>query len=556
MLKARDFIVIAILNIILFVFFLFFTPTMYSSDYRVDSEKVILRANFPDRVSESESVTMIAKGMENEIAVLGFRDQEATKTVTDTLMYMQIGFTVYDSIADVRQEKTAIVTTSDISDSDVLMLKEWLKNDKGVIFTVMPKDLSEVICDFLGIENHTPTYEAAGFTFYEGIFLGGLVHNGIYPLICRGIELDFRCRVFASGYGMELKEEIEEEPIHAEYPDKTPMIWRLVHEGGEVYVVNAPFMEDSKGSGVLAGILSLHLKDLIYPVVGTKTVALFNFPYLMGDILVDSRSSYLYTRDLIWPSLVSVAKNLNIAYTCYPSGDFYGGEDAFNNLEFMYDELYRLNFSELGCAPANQAMLDRNANFLQEVFGDIEFHSLLNASFEPSGHITAVSNSDGFDGFSWITNSAVNLPVTGSGVDLEEGSFAYESYVTAFGYGMHVVDMEPVYLNVATANEYMRDAGIKLFDYFSNRNYLAPHSAKDAAEQVKNYLNVNMAASYRPNGVSVALAGNDMPAKFILRTTKKIDEDGLDGCEIKEIYENVYLITAADDFAIRFLAED
>ncbi|MCL2254476.1 MAG: DUF2194 domain-containing protein [Lachnospiraceae bacterium] len=557
MLKARDFIVIATLSTILFVFFLLFTPTMHTANYDADSGKVTLKADSFNGSSSGMMNYPPRGGKINQIAVIGDADGDVTKTVTDTLQNMKISFNIYDSFKDINHEETAVITKREISGEETEALKAWLENDKGVIFAEVPLGLTGEIRRLLGIVKHTPIFEAAGFTLYEGIMLKGLKHVGVHKFTSEGIELDSRCKIFATAYSIRLEERIQYIPIRAEYPYKTPMIWRVMHNGGEIYVINSPFMDKTEGSGLLAGILSLRYDDLIYPIVGTKTVGLMNFPYLPNDnMMINSRSSFGYTRDIIWPGMVSVAKNLELSYTCYPNGDFYGGTNANDNIQFMYDELYRLNYSELGCEAEELRMFERNQGFLAEKFTNMEFNSLMNPGFEPKGHVSAVSRSDGFNGFSWVSNRAVNLPVTGTGVDLDVGSFANESYITAFGYSFHAIDMEPIFINQESANEYMQDIGKKLHDYYVNRNYMDSYSAKGAAEEVKNYLNLSTAVSYRHDGTDVVLSGHNRAVKYILRTEKTVDEMNSVGCEITEIYKGVYLVVAdGGEFTVSYLPE-
>lgn len=540
MLKTRDFLVIAALCLILFIFFLAFSPSMYTGDFRADESRAIKRNTAS---IESPAVMIQEDGILYSVAVIG-GTEEMVDVAANTLKWMQVAHTVYDKVSDIRGETLAIITDTAISSADIADMKAYLLAGGNVIFAALPQDLNDEIADFLGIKSYVLDYQVIGFTVYEGMLLGGIEHNENHAFTNIGVELYARTKVFANGYDDVVREEIEEGPIKAKYPLTNPLIWRAMYEGGEIYVVNAPFMAEASGSGVLAGILALHYEDFIYPIIGTKTVALKNFPYI-ADIYypASSRTGFGYTRDTIWPSLLSTAKNLELLYSCYTNGHFSESYEAGETLTFVLDELYRLNRGELAYAFTDWEQSRKDLDYLHDFFADTNIYGLLNAP-QAWDNVTSVSFSDEFSGFMWMNDAAVTLPITGSGIDLDESTFDFECFVTAFGFAMHQVDLEPVYLLEDTAAQYMRDVSEKLSEVFIDRSYLKEYSARGAAERVKGYLNLTTAIRYREEGISVALNGYDSKAHFILRTAKKIDMKNSSGFTLQNIDEEVYLLIA------------
>jgi len=563
LLKVRDFLVIASLSIILFLFFLAFTPYTYAGDFDGHSEQLVFRADkseHPDR--ELLYSRLPSGGYTKSAAVIGAEENNVTKTVVETLKMKRIEFQLYPDISGIQGEKTIVFTETVISNADLETLKAHLSNGGNVIFAIMPDVTNESLREFLGIKFYDPLYQAVGFTVYDGIFINGMQHNSDFPFTHAEVELYSRAKVFANSYSIAVTDEIEETPTRIDYPDKSPMIWRVVYEGGDAYVLNTPFMESFAGVGLLSGILALCYEDIVYPVVGTRTVGLVNFPYIYGEFeALNTRTSFAYTRDIIWPGLLSMAKNTNLSYTCYTTGNFqgisFGNNEALTTLQFILDELIRVNHSELAYNLTNEARMAQDINYLNNEFPNILVRSLIvpedSSIFPLRQEVTAISEKAKFNGFFWINDYAVSLPVTGTSINLGEGLFTHESYITAFGYTNHNIDMEPVFLDGGSANDYMQTLGRKLFELFNDQNYLEPVSAREAAERIKNFLNIEMAASYSEDRVAVALSSFDKTGKFILRTTKTIDFSSSSGCEIMKINEGAYLVTAyGGEFEIKF----
>ena len=554
--------VIASLCIILFLFFLAFTPYTYAGDFDGHFEQLIFRADMSEHPDRGELTARLPSGgLLKSAAVIGATEGNATKTVVDTLKMKRIEFALYPDISDIQGEKTVVFTKTEIDENDLEMVKTHLSNGGHVIFAVMPDVTNENLRDFLGIKFYGPFYQAVGFTVYDGIFINGMQHNSDFPFVHAEVELYSRAKVFANSYSKAVSDEIEEMPTRIEYPDKSPMIWRVVYEGGDAYVLNTPFMESFAGVGLLSGVLALCYEDIIYPVVGTRTVGLLNFPYIYGEFeTLNTRTSFAYTRDIIWPGLLSMAKNMNLSYTCYTTGNFQGDNEVGTTLNFILDELVRVNHSELAYKLTDETRMERDMEYLGGEFPNILIRSLIVPEFDNyfplKQEVTAISARAQFDGFFWLNDHAVNLPITGTSVNLGENLFTHESFITAFGYANHNIDMEPVFLDGGSANDYMQTLGRKLFELFGRRYYLEPVSAREAAEQVKNYLNIEMATSYSEARVAVALSGFDKQAKFILRTTKAVDFSSSSGCKIMKIGEGVYLVTAnGGQFEIKFKPE-
>ncbi|MCL2717748.1 MAG: DUF2194 domain-containing protein [Lachnospiraceae bacterium] len=547
MLKIRDFIVIFALCMTLLLFFLAFTPYTYSSYFSMSEREIITKIEKQDLGISNRS-----------IAIINSSNEDIRNVITSTLGWMQINHVVYDTIAEMDNEETLVITSSIINADDISMIKDFLSTGGNVIFAakldfVLGLDFAnDELFELLGIKTQTPDYEVAGFTIYDGIILSGLTHVPEYSFVSNGLELHGHAKIFANGYSPALAAEIEEDPVRAEYPDITPLIWRTIYENGQVFAINAPFLSETSGAGVLAGVLALCYDDLLYPVVGTKTVALENFPYIR-DIYypVNARTTFAYTRDIIWPGLLSTAKNMDLTYTCYTNGDFYQSTEAEISLQFILEELSHLNYGELAYGSAGLGRYEADMQYLNEHFYGIKINSLINPTGIYGTNITAVSNTDKFEGFTWQNDKAVTLPVTGSGNDVNESTFAFESYITAFGFAMHHIDMEPVFLEENTANLYMRDVSAKLYDLFQRRDYLEAASALIASQRVKDYLNLNMAVTYQENGIDAVLNGHRDAVKFILRTTKDINERRSSGITIQKIYEGVYLLTVeSESFSI------
>jgi len=300
---------------------------------------------------------------------------------------------------------------------------------------------------------------------------------------------------------------------HADTP-ANPLIWRTFHQGGAIYAMNGDFFNDYSGMGILAGLIALAYGDFIYPIVGTKTILLDNFPFLPEDSSsIYYRSPFAFARDVLWPDLSRMSAEFDLPFTAILNSGYFHNHDSQRAVNFFANQLFKHGRGEL-----------RNADNSPDA---------------------AAFLLPGWDGaFEWASEAAVKIPRTSGGIDGGRGLFAMQSAATAMGFAMHHIDFAPVF-----AREYDWPAFSRRLDGFFSQSFAAldfleTTTASRAAESLKNYLNTNIYITRRANGMDLEINGNDLPVSFILRTTRQFSGNFAD---IQKIGRGIYKITVIGD---------
>lgn len=192
--------------------------------------------------------------------------------------------------------------------------------------------------DFLGIYKVvSEKTKLTGVKLFEGLLLGGEV---VYET-------------------PKEKEEKERQDLQLEIPwyqvgsgTKTYMVglldhskqklrWRMkiflrfcgeMESGWKCFCIVGDYMKDSTALGLLNGMITEASEYYIYPVVNAQNLSMINFPAFADEndeemMKLYSQSVTGMTRDIMWPSLVSIAEKGKLKMTCFmqPQADYEDG---------------------------------------------------------------------------------------------------------------------------------------------------------------------------------------------------------------------------------------
>lgn len=101
---------------------------------------------------------------------------------------------------------------------------------------------------------------------------------------------------------------------------KVPILHTMVYGAGKSCLINGTFLADLRCSGLLTGAVGTLWDDFIYPVMGTKTVFLDDFPMItyVNDKLcmqLYGCSTEAFVRDVIWRDFLGMSLRTDTAYT-------------------------------------------------------------------------------------------------------------------------------------------------------------------------------------------------------------------------------------------------
>lgn len=541
MIKNVHYITISAFFIFALFLFLIFNPDSHAVNMTEDSDIVITKS----------TDSKLDKNAEIAVIIRGDSDTPIIKNIKSTLSFLRLEYIMCDSVYNVGSVGIIIYATSDVTETDIEVLQEFLTQGGNVIFATMPYNMTEEMMSFFEITEYIPDYKVEGFDIYDQILLESMVRTNDIIMNCAKVSLTGRCKVYANGH--EPNRNKSTWLINME--DENPLIWRTYYEIGAIYVMNAPFMEDIYGTGILTGLLSFIYDDFIYPIVGTKTVILNNFPFLLDErIIINNRTPYAFARDIIWPNLYSIARRMDITYTCFANGDFTLNTESYDAMNFFMSELYKMR-GEMGFNGDSTSVINNDMAFINKYFPGqaIKSFRTSNQTDININGMTAVIE-DSWDGaFEWVFDTAVKLPVISGKTSDEHTSFRFLSILSAMGIVIHEIDIAPVFTDDVAWNNYSIDIAKNLSYLFKKCEYLESANIKKAAESVKNYLNLDMAVSNTKKSLTVSLIRTVGESTFMLRTEKTIDVAACVNCTVFEIEKGIYIVKSSDpDFAIYF----
>lgn len=113
----------------------------------------------------------------------------------------------------------------------------------------------------------------------------------------------------------------EEAKVYVRDADSdVPILYTKDYGEGRVCLINGTFLSDIRCAGLLTGAAGALQDDMIYPVMGTKTVFLDNFPMItfINDKLcmrMYGCSTESFVRDVVWPNLQGMSLRTQTPYT-------------------------------------------------------------------------------------------------------------------------------------------------------------------------------------------------------------------------------------------------
>lgn len=558
MIKNSVYIIISMFFVVVLIVFLTFNPDSYNIDSSSESDIILTKKaeNAENPFASDLPETVVFTGGSAEPG----GSNSSVNNILTALSLMKCRFAVADSMANIGEFETIIIASPDIGSDDISALKDFLSQGGVVVFAVLPEIMTEELLNLLEIYEYDPDYQIKGFDVYGELLLGDMMRLYETEFSCAKVTLSGRCKVFANGHDPDR----DTTAAVIDEKDNNPIIWRTYYENGTIFAVNAPFMEDAVGMGILSGILSLTGKDFIYPVIGTKTVVLENFQYTAEDSLrIYERSAYVFMRDIVWPALVAAGKEAEIVYTCCPNGNFALSANSYASIKFLTNELYKTK-GEMGYTVyggTGSDTLETDMLFMETRFPNHRFRSYFaqadtDISALISSKDTTAVITDSWEGaFTWLNDSAVRLPVTSCMYDdnIEYRNLEFISVLSALGIVIHKVDMETAFSRELEWTVFSKDLGDDFAYLFNKCGFLTSATAKKTAEAVKNYLNLDMSVQHTDEGISVSLANFTGEASFFLRTAKTVDTSRNVNCTAEKIDDGIYLIKSSESsFSVSF----
>lgn len=295
----------------------------------------------------SYSVNEAELGKEPVYCVVG-EDSKGLSTVKKTLNLIKQPYVVKKSLNQVDSNmkyKALILMSKTLTDGDVSKLLSLTKNEVPLIIAEMPNfdGTKAELKSLLGIDEIANSYTQKGMYFVEGILLGGAKSYAETKTNAYKVSLNAKCKTFIRGYSESGKLKNQEQNV---------LLWRTYKEKSPIYVFNNTLLSGDEGMGCLVSVLA-SLEDIfVYPIVGSFSVTMENFPlgneYDEDATRIFVRDTQGAMRDMIAPDLILLSVPTGIKYTFFSSGS---GSD----MEYWNSEMHKHKYTLYENTPAEKA---------------------------------------------------------------------------------------------------------------------------------------------------------------------------------------------------------
>lgn len=358
-----------------------------------------------------------------------------------------------------------------------------------------------------------------------------------------------------------------------------PVLYTCGYGEGAVCLINGTFLADIRCAGLLTGAVGTLQEDFLYPVMGTKTVFLDNFPMIT---FIDDKlcmrmygcSTESFVRDVVWPDLQGISLRTQTPYTSSVLA-VASSEESFpeindslfttigkSALQFDGELIYAANCRDTGGIAFNYDFIEEFAS----VFTNYEIRGLAIQADTfreemiavPGARIMAVRTDLAGEGAGFSCDKDyLEFPAATRGNSLEEGNlFSIASVMGAYGMISHVFDINTLIAEdgeTASWDSDKKQIGLFESEVLKRTPWLEGRVLSRMGDDIRSYLNLEY--TWKREGDTITLEGSNMVKgqAFFLRTEGEILEAEGAGYEsvgngyyILRLQQNQATITMAD----------
>lgn len=457
---------------------------------------------------------------------------------------------------------------------------------KGVIIVFGcledPKNIekNQELQDFLGIYKIvSKKTELTGAKLFEGLLLGGEV---IYETPedkderdRQDLQLNVPWYQVGSGtktYMVGLLDQSKQKET-VENEELPTLIWRNGIRNGSIFCVVGDYMKDSTALGLLDGMVAEASSYYIYPVVNAQNLSMINFPVFADEnneqmMELYSQSITGMTRDIMWPSLISIVEKGGLKMTCFmqPQTNYEDGiEPTSKDLVFYLKQMKEQN------AEAGLSMQYKNAESLRDKLNqDAEFFRKADSSYKYGAAYTEEKDLDTVKALmntelmknvstlvceytedepviSWCTDSVTLQSVTSDGMNYTySDDIRMRSIQSSLGYTNVMLNMQKIFWPERKKDRWQimqKRFSSNLLTYWKNFTGFDSTTLSESNTRTRTFLNLDFSETRTDD--EITLKTSESGSWFILRTHGEEIEE-IEGGTQKKLEDNVYLIQAQD----------
>ena len=434
--------------------------------------------------------------------------------------------------------------------------------------------------DFMGIcKVVSGKTEITGVKLFEGLLLGGEVVYETPEDKDERDRQDLQLNVpwYQVGSGTKtymvglLDQSKQKETVENE--ELPTLIWRNGIRNGSIFCVVGNYMKDSTALGLLDGMVAEASSYYIYPVVNAQNLSMINFPVFADEnneqmMELYSQSITGMTRDIMWPSLISIVEKGGLKMTCFmqPQTNYEDGiEPTSRNLVFYLKQMKEQN------AEAGLSLQYKNAESLRDKLNqDAEFFRKADSSYKYGAAYTEEKDLDTVKALmntelmknvstlvceytedepviSYCTDSVTLQSVTSDGMNYTySDDIRMRSIQSSLGYTNVMLNMQKIFWPERKKDRWQimqKRFSSNLLTYWKNFTGFDSTTLSESNTRTRTFLNLDFSETRTDD--EIILKTSESGSWFILRTHGEEIEE-IEGGTQKKLEDNVYLIQAQD----------
>lgn len=469
-------------------------------------------------------------------------------------------------------------------DNNLKKIEELEQKGVIIVFGCLedPKNIekNQELQDFLGIYKIvSQKTELTGAKLFEGLLLGGEV---IYETPedkderdRQDLQLNVPWYQVGSGtktYMVGLLDQSKQKET-VENEELPTLIWRNGIRNGSIFCVVGDYMKDSTALGLLDGMVAEASSYYIYPVVNAQNLSMINFPVFADEnneqmMELYSQSITGMTRDIMWPSLISIVEKGGLKMTCFmqPQTNYEDGiEPTSRDLVFYLKQMKEQN------AEAGLSLQYKNAESLRDKLNqDAEFFRKADSSYKYGAAYTEEKDLDTVKALmntelmknvstlvceytedepviSYCTDSVTLQSVTSDGMNYTySDDIRMRSIQSSLGYTNVMLNMQKIFWPERKKDRWQimqKRFSSNLLTYWKNFTGFDSTTLSESNTRTRTFLNLDFSETRTDD--KITLKTSESGSWFILRTHGEEIEE-IEGGTQKKLEDNVYLIQAQD----------
>lgn len=469
-------------------------------------------------------------------------------------------------------------------DDNLKKIEELEQKGVIIVFGCLedPKNIekNQELQDFLGIYKIvSKKTELTGAKLFEGLLLGGEV---IYETPedkderdRQDLQLNVPWYQVGSGtktYMVGLLDQSKQKET-VENEELPTLIWRNGIRNGSIFCVVGDYMKDSTALGLLDGMVAEASSYYIYPVVNAQNLSMINFPVFADEnneqmMELYSQSITGMTRDIMWPSLISIVEKGSLKMTCFMQSQTNyedGIEPTSRDLVFYLKQMKEQN------AEAGLSLQYKNAESLRDKLNqDAEFFRKADSSYKYGAAYTEEKDLDTVKALmntelmknvstlvceytedepviSYCTDSVTLQSVTSDGMNYTySDDIRMRSIQSSLGYTNVMLNMQKIFWPERKKDRWQimqKRFSSNLLTYWKKFTGFDSTTLSESNTRTRTFLNLDFSETRTDD--EIILKTSESGSWFILRTHGEEIEE-IEGGTQKKLEDNVYLIQAQD----------